>query len=139
MVALGMICIISIVPGIDAPRVLAWGLPALLIVGGVLSLSAFIPRLVVPTALGDASYSIYLTHTFVVSALAKVMPANASLIFAALLGSSAVGLCVHLLLERPVQRIMTRRRARLRSKPISGQTHVSVEPYREAQVGQDVR
>ena len=139
MVALGMICIVSIVPAIDAPRVVAWGGPALLIVGGVLSLSAFVPRFGVPTALGDASYSIYLTHTFVVSALAKVMPAGSSLIFTALLGSSAVGLFVHWLLERPVQRMMTRRSARLRSKPISGQTHVSVEPFREAQVGQDVR
>ena len=52
-------------------RVLTWGIPAFVIVAGAVSLEPFVapalPRWLL--TLGDASYSIYLSHGFLLPAL----------------------------------------------------------------------
>lgn len=89
----------------DLPRGLAWGAPAVLFVGGwiLLERARALPRLPMLQFLGDASYSIYLSHVIVLSAtfqavrhLARahgapgIVLASAFLILAATTGGCAV-------------------------------------------------
>jgi exopolysaccharide production protein ExoZ len=97
--------------GGDWYRVLYWGLPSAAILAGAISLDRAairVPKIFI--ALGASSYSLYLTHPFVVAAFAKAwafvylteqLPAYilASLLFGAAL---LVGHLVHLLLEKPI-------------------------------------
>ncbi|MBD9375310.1 acyltransferase [Rhizobium sp. ARZ01] len=81
---------------------------AVALVLGVLALEAhgFFRQLAVPAFLGDASYSIYLWHTFAISVVAKVAlrlaldPLIATLL--ACFAGVAVGLAAYLMIERPV-------------------------------------
>ncbi len=100
----------------DAPRVLTWGAPALLIVAGVALYErsqtvATWPWLLL---LGDASYSIYLWH-FPINTfwdrLAQAVHAPdwlAMLIMIA--GGVAFGIAAHLLVEKPISRWLKGRR-----------------------------
>ncbi|MFX8633201.1 hypothetical protein ABTM26_19635, partial [Acinetobacter baumannii] len=54
---------------ISASRFFHWGLPAFLIVTGALALEPKLKDWRLPMLLGDASYSIYLTHGVVLSAV----------------------------------------------------------------------
>ncbi|WP_411034230.1 acyltransferase family protein [Shinella sp. BYT-45] len=67
-----------------------------------------VPRLKIPAMLGDASYSIYLWHTFAISVVAKAgaafgLPAPSVFIASALAGLAA-GLCAYRLVERSLLR-----------------------------------
>jgi peptidoglycan/LPS O-acetylase OafA/YrhL len=96
-------------------RVLVWGLPASLIVAGLV-LSRTAGHQKVSRAfcvLGDASYSLYLVHPFVFVFPRRVVPdlAHAVMspwIYALLLlsGSVATALLVHRFVEKPVIRIL---------------------------------
>jgi peptidoglycan/LPS O-acetylase OafA/YrhL len=100
------------------PRVLSWGVPAALIVAGTIGLEGWfrrtLPRWLM--MLGDASYSIYLTHAFVLAALGAVLqrvalPLAGSFAIAVGLGcvlSAAVGIVCRLVLEAPVLAIFKR-------------------------------
>ncbi len=93
-------------------RPLIWGVPAMLLVGGALLLEARwghrVPRAVL--LLGDASYSIYLVHAFVlplleVGRLGPVLlrPERASLVgLAGMLLSGAAGLACYRWVELPM-------------------------------------
>jgi exopolysaccharide production protein ExoZ len=93
-------------------RTLTWGLPALAIVAGAVSLerrvAAMLPRWLL--VLGDASYSIYLTHGFVVPVIGLVfvylrwtsLAAEAVAVLACLFASSIVGTLVYTAVERPI-------------------------------------
>lgn len=96
---------------------LGWGLPAALIVAGA-ALSdrgaLATARWRIPRLLGDASYSIYLTHLLVFYALNfvafhalnfHVPHLGIPIVLAALL----VGICVHFYVERPIGRILSSR------------------------------
>lgn len=97
------------------PRVLAWGLPAVLIVASFLSIDkpnrAFQLQLVF---LGDASYALYLTHIFVMIGygflVKKTFVASApqiAIVPLLMLLALIVGIFVHLAVEKPLLR-MTR-------------------------------
>ena len=103
-----------------ADRAFAFGLPAAGIVLGALMLekgeraagSAWVQRL------GDASYAIYLTHFFVTQAAIKACEmlgleggALVWAMLATLAAVVAVGLAVHLLVEKPLARLLRGRRA----------------------------
>jgi exopolysaccharide production protein ExoZ len=100
-------------------RTLTWGLPALAIVAGAVSLEAHagsaIPRWLL--ALGDASYSIYLTHGFVVPVIGvgffffhwTGLAAEAAAVLACLLASAIVGRVVYLTVEKPIMLSLQRR------------------------------
>jgi exopolysaccharide production protein ExoZ len=59
----------------DLWRPLFWGMPALLIVAGLTAVEADggLPRVAPLLAIGDASYSLYLTHPLVIGALAVTL------------------------------------------------------------------
>jgi peptidoglycan/LPS O-acetylase OafA/YrhL len=98
------------------PRILAWGVPALLIVGG--SLGAGTPKNAITrfwVQLGDASYALYLTHIFVmigygrllkVGALSRLpqLPITIIVVFVAI----GVGLLAHLVVEKPMLKLIRR-------------------------------
>lgn len=81
-------------------RVVYWGIPAALIVYGMLSLEPFFTgKALLPLVkLGDASYSIYLTHVFVIEA-ARLSP------FLAIPLCVAVGFAFHFAVEKPLLRL----------------------------------
>lgn len=109
-------CLVISIPFADTikgfMRLAVWGLPAALIVIAALSLERRFQLL--PTwgkLLGDASYSIYLSHTFVLSVLAKVWsvaigPPQASWMFVlvAMITTALVGTTSYLLIEMSITR-----------------------------------
>lgn len=74
-IGLAVVSVLVMVLGSELPRTLAQGLPALLLVVGCLGLEGYFrryaPRFLIH--LGDASYSLYLTHTIVLLALTPVV------------------------------------------------------------------
>jgi exopolysaccharide production protein ExoZ len=98
----------------DFARIIVWGLPAAFILGAFLSVGP--PKGVgsrFAGLIGDASYAIYLTHFFVMTAYAKILKTT-------VLGSQsqvqfipivigacvALGIAVHLVVERPILRLI---------------------------------
>jgi peptidoglycan/LPS O-acetylase OafA/YrhL len=74
----GLILILPMIS--ENARALTWGIPAFFIVVGAVSLEPFVAR-AVPRwllSLGDASYSIYLSHGFVLPALGLLVSRHAS-------------------------------------------------------------
>ena len=99
-------------PGAGAQwRLLAWGLPALLLVAAAVSwdMKTSWPSRAL-FALGDASYGIYLLHGLVVSACWRLLHAAPVAVFllACVVISAVAGLCSFGLLERPLTRSLRR-------------------------------
>jgi len=89
-------------------RAIDWGIPAMLIVAGALTLEARggFAHSKVGLLLGDASYALYLTHTFVVSAFLWFF-AHAPdwlRVLGCVAGALSLGLLTHLYIERPLMR-----------------------------------
>jgi peptidoglycan/LPS O-acetylase OafA/YrhL len=102
-----------LVPHIDTnglpggPRVLAWGIPAVLITLSFLSVKpSSTPFRQIMVLLGDASYAIYLSHPFVMIAYAKLLRGSLAtlpqlpLIPLVVLLSASLGLLLHYFVER---------------------------------------
>ena len=95
------------------PRYLAAGVPATLIVAGGVLWGANIPK--IATALGDASFALYLSHRFVLRAatllLLPILPQNlwgaATYVVIVIIGALAAGQMTHVWLERPLARAST--------------------------------
>jgi len=87
-------------------RPLVWGLPALLIVAGAVTLetAGAIPRSRAMQSLGDASYSIYLWHLPAAALVAHALGTVHSwpFVLAALAASIAAGLAGRALIEKPL-------------------------------------
>jgi exopolysaccharide production protein ExoZ len=99
----------------DLARLFQFGVPAFLIVGGAVGAEALgklrIGRL--PRLLGDASYSIYLTHPFAISLLNKVWPGWLPpwlFITVATVFAAVAGIVAFTVLENPLLALMRRRR-----------------------------
>ncbi|MGI9416948.1 MAG: acyltransferase family protein [Geminicoccaceae bacterium] len=93
-------------------RALCWGLPAALLVAGVVVIEQQVPvrRLAGLHHLGDASFAIYLSHPFTLGALGwawsrlaleTALP-NAAFIVIAMLISAVGGMLLHLIFEKPL-------------------------------------
>jgi len=109
-------------------RILLWGLPATFIVAGTVGLNsqrpARSPMAGVLRVLGDASYSIYLTHPLLVRFAWRIlgsMPAH-GFIAACLLFSSLVGAITYVLLERPLTNFLKSAWSRSRARPQEAST-----------------
>jgi exopolysaccharide production protein ExoZ len=107
----------SLVPGLDESpcRALLYGTPAALLLASLVAMEDRWGRPLsgLPARVGDASYSLYLTHGFVQAAVgvaaAKLQvagPAGLAMTFAAaLLAPVPVSLAVHRWVERPLGRV----------------------------------
>lgn len=97
---------------ITGARAIDWGLPALLIVAGALAMEGArrMPQSRLGLLVGDASYSLYLTHTFVVSGFLWVFPeAPLPLRVAACgVGAVTVAIATYLCFEKPVTELLKR-------------------------------
>lgn len=103
-----------IVGNLDAPRLLIWGLPSTLILIGCLALedAKKMPSIPLVKLLGDASYSIYLSHVFVLQMgllLWWRVPVTGWVQFAlftptAVVGCTFVGVLIYRYLEQPMLR-----------------------------------
>jgi len=90
-------------------RFVDWGLPAVLVVTGVVGLEPWLSRkkLWLPTLLGDASYSIYLTHITSIAVIAILpelvapWPVAISVVFCVVIGLGAFWM-----FERPVNSLL---------------------------------
>jgi exopolysaccharide production protein ExoZ len=114
----GFVAILVLPMGPENLRVLSWGLPAFAIVAGAVSLEPLVvsalPRWLL--ALGDASYSIYLSHGFVLSALmlligrfvASGLWAEAITITLCLVVSSIAGWVIYFVVENPMLQSLRR-------------------------------
>ncbi len=104
--------------GPDLPRVLIWGVPATAILVGALLLErrAAVPDIAVLRLLGDASYSIYLSHGIALAvvwrlwAMLGLAALPALFAMAAMILAAAAGIFVYLVLERPIVGLTKRRR-----------------------------
>ena len=107
--------------GYGMPRIVILGVPAALIVGGALMLehAGRVRTWPLVRLLGDASYSLYLTHAWVLSLMGQAWtrlhldgrPGGwAGYVAASLLGSILCGLLTYWLVERPFQDLLRRRR-----------------------------
>jgi exopolysaccharide production protein ExoZ len=103
-------------------RVLDWGVPAILLVLGALSLEAAqrVPLSRTGLLLGDASYSIYLAHGFVVAGFiwffADAPPVVR--VLSCVAGATAVAICSRLWFERPVAAWLKSIGEPLRARPV---------------------
>jgi exopolysaccharide production protein ExoZ len=142
--SLGLVLLLAVPWSADDDRFLSWGLAALLIVAGAVWLEPWTARLQTRAAslvfLGNASYSIYLSHTFVVPAAVR---ASAEV---GLQNVGAVGLLVALavvlagclsyaVLERPVTQGLQRwllRPPGSATSPLTAQDASAQRPSRHA-------
>ncbi len=115
-VALGVAMLVVAAPPADddLSRLLQYGVPASLIVGGAIGAECAGSVQVGGwlRLLGDASYSIYLSHTFVVSMLGKLWPAalgSMCFIITATLLAVLVGVLVYWIVESPLLAALRRR------------------------------
>jgi exopolysaccharide production protein ExoZ len=101
----------------DWARLLLFGGPAALIVAGAVGVEVGAENFGVgrlPLLLGASSYSLYLSHTFTLSAMGKLWPHSGAMwsyTVAATAASVAVAILVFWLLERPLLQLFRRPRA----------------------------
>ena len=98
------------------PRIIAFGIPSLMILASILAMERKrpIPRLPFPLLIGDASYSIYLWHTLAISVAAKIgeklyLPTGAIVVLGVTSGV-LVGIIGFKLIEEPILKFFHRRR-----------------------------
>lgn len=93
----------------QGPRALVWGVPAMLIVAGALTIEQRrgLRRSRFMLLLGNASYSIYLVNVFVVAAAWRVLGhvSVAGYLVAAVVASAAGGVVFWHVVERPITRL----------------------------------
>jgi exopolysaccharide production protein ExoZ len=120
--AAGLTAIILVEPRDFSSRLLFWGTGSFLTVGATVlmerELSLLRPRLWLLERLGDASYVMYLIHGVLFSLLWKLTPGALKLMsvgafLVLLLGPIAASLPTHVLIERPLNRLVARWLARL--------------------------
>jgi exopolysaccharide production protein ExoZ len=118
----------------EMPRVLRWGIPAMLIVGGAVFAERARPfkPLALLTFVGEASYSIYLWHVLVAIAMTGILlrlgvplawqPAPLVIL------SLVVSALLYLAIEKPLVRLLNRSRSK---KPAVSQGPVQIIPAAE--------
>jgi exopolysaccharide production protein ExoZ len=110
---LGMVALSGV--DVEPWRLLLWGGPAVLIVGGAMGLerAGKVPRWPAVKFLGDASYSIYLVHTLAVSVAVRLSTylglTRGPLVFiVAVAGGLVAGVICFLVVERPLLAVFQR-------------------------------
>jgi exopolysaccharide production protein ExoZ len=115
MVPIGFGLMYLLLP-ILSDRALSLGLPAALIVAGVLSAETKLPSWKLPSLIGDASYSIYLFHipplAFVVMLSRQFSLSGVSFGILALALILVVSIGIHIVIEKPIIRYFGRLKMR---------------------------
>ena len=99
----------------ELQQAILWGLPSALLVLGLANMPQWKFRL--GKHLGDASYSIYLLQVFTIPVfykiVEKIVPDMSTFILAmaCLIGTAIAGSVFHLMIEKPVQTLLTRKTA----------------------------
>lgn len=111
-IALGTVLMIAPQPD-WLHRVIGYGVPAALIVLGVLALETQrrLAKAPILALLGDASYSIYLWHLFAVTVAFRLAGSTPPAFAAAMFGGVALGLASYFMIERPVMSAFARKRS----------------------------
>jgi exopolysaccharide production protein ExoZ len=96
--------IVGLLTGGQLPRVIGYGIPAIMCVWGMLAVDrdGGVPDIPILKLLGDASYSIYLWHVFAIAAIAPhliAVPFAPAMLFCS---AVAFGLGSYFALERPL-------------------------------------
>jgi exopolysaccharide production protein ExoZ len=104
----------------QSTRVIFWGIPGIVIVGCVLGLEGYIRRFPMQGALliGDASYSLYLTHAFILPAFGLLVAALhfsgwwgcIGYILASGIVAVLAAILVHRTIEMPMMTALSRQR-----------------------------
>ncbi|MNL38146.1 hypothetical protein D3C87_1603400 [compost metagenome] len=97
-------------------RAISAGIGASLIIYGASGLSIDTPSKLL-NMLGDASYSIYLSHMYIIKVAAKFLPA--SLLSCAILSitSIVIGYIIYISIERPIQSAFSSKKPKTRPTP----------------------
>jgi exopolysaccharide production protein ExoZ len=97
---------------VTGARIIDWGVPALLIVAGALAMEGGgrMPRSRFGLLVGDASYSLYLTHGFAVSGFLWFFPETPLplRVAACVIGAVTAAIATYLLFEKPVTEFLKR-------------------------------
>jgi exopolysaccharide production protein ExoZ len=104
------------------PRLIAFGVPSVLMILGVLGLekAGRVPVWRVPEELGDASYSIYIWHNLIIAVLLRIVPDLPGPVAFGLFMAAGIlgGVVAYRLLEKPiVDAFKARRGTRLQMAP----------------------
>ncbi len=117
-VLVGVAAVAMLIP--DAPRFITVGVPAAMIAlaGLLIERSGRLPHLAIAKRIGDASYSLYLSHVMVLSALGQgwrrvpvvstTLPGHLLFMMVAVVASVTVGLLVYVYVERPLGKLAAR-------------------------------
>ena len=114
------LAVLLIVPDTAVSRVIVWGIPAFVLVGTSINMESRIGKRIPALVLliGDASYSIYLSHWFVMPVVrhienmhrvAAVRSAASTIVLGVVL-STVVGIGCYWWIERPINRFFRVRR-----------------------------
>jgi exopolysaccharide production protein ExoZ len=92
------------------PRFIGYGIPAFIIVLGILAeeFRSPIKKIALLSLFGNASYSIYLWHLFIVTATFRVLGSNPAAFGLALLGGIGIGVTFYWIFELPTGRLFSR-------------------------------
>jgi exopolysaccharide production protein ExoZ len=100
---------------LDLPRALKYGVPAFLAIAAAVNLERIraVPNFPILVRLGDASYSIYLSHIFVLAGLRMVVGflhidlslwTGCGFIVVGVIASAILGVLIHRFIEKPLSR-----------------------------------
>ena len=98
----------------DIPQPILWGVPSAILVLGLVNISQW--KFKLGEHLGDASYSIYLIQVFTIPIFYKVVEKTVPnlstllLAMACLIATALAGSLFHLIVEKPIQTRLTRRK-----------------------------
>ncbi len=95
----------------DLPRVIGFGIPAVIVFSSLLSAESRLPRIGVLKIIGDSSYAIYLVHLFTLGTARlfwlRIFELNYAFLLFAMIVTILIGIMLHIGFERPVTRILT--------------------------------
>lgn len=96
-------------------RIIVWGIPAVALIAGAIGLERLnaLPNFNILLTLGDASYSLYLTHALSVRAVNRAMKLIFSsshheilLVIASVIGAIGIALIIYRTIENPIRRFL---------------------------------
>lgn len=111
-VGAGAFAVQHFLPGPSELRLLTWGLPATLLVGGAVAYERqrAVPAVAIGLQLGAASYAIYLVHGLAISAVSRLGHGLPVAVFVAVCAAVSIGAgwAFFVLFEAPVTRVLRR-------------------------------